>query len=409
MKLWIKYVLGIILGIAAGLILPTEGAAVNAVITTLQEFFVRFGRYTLLPLLLFGVSNAVYKLRSRKMIPQTSMWTAIVIVGSTLIATIIGMSSILLVTLPRIPITGEKVTELATLDIKALVMQLLPYSSFEAVLGGAFLLPVFVFAGLVGGGCTTDEASSKPVITFIQSAYRLFYSIMSFFVEWLSVGMIAIGAYWMMSAKAAFATKTFLPLTFMLLVDFVLIVGVLYPVILRLVCKDHRPWHVLYASICPVLAAFFSADANLALQVNWRHGRESLGVHSRISGVTFPLFSIFGRGGAALVCTICFVVVLRSYSPLGLKVFDVLWIFIMSFGLSFALGGIPAGAPYVLLTVLCTAYSRGFDAGFLLLRPAVPIFCSFAAAIDAASALFGSYIVGVKTQRIEHIDIKHYI
>ena len=81
----------------------------------------------------------------------------------------------------------------------------------------------------------------------------------------------------------------------------------------------------------------------------------------------------------------------------------------MSFVLSFVLGGIPAGAPYVLLTVLCTAYSRGFDTGYLLLRPVAPLFCSFAAAIDAASAMFGSYIVGVKTQRIEHIDIKHYI
>lgn len=408
MKVWIKYLIGIVLGITAAVLLPTDVPAVSTAIITIQELFIRFGRYTLLPLLLFGVSNAVYKLRSRKMMARTGFWTAAVIVGSSLIVTAVGVLSILLVTLPRIPITGEKVTEVAAIDVKSLVMQLLPYSSFETLLGGAFLLPVFLFAGLIGGGCTTDETASRPVIVIIQSAYRLFYSIMTFFVEWLSVGMIAIAAYWMMSAKPAFA-KTFMPLTIMLLVDFVLIVGVLYPVLLRLVCKDLRPWHVLYASICPVLAAFFSSDANLALQVNWRHGRESLGVHSRVSGVTFPLFSIFGRGGASLVAAICFVVLLRSYSPIGLKVFDVLWIFAMSFGLSFVLGGIPAGAPYVLLTVLCTAYSRGFDASYLLLRPAVPIFCSFAAAIDAASAVFGSYIVGVKTQRIEHIDIKHYI
>ena len=409
MKVWIKYVIGIVLGIAAALLLPTDVPAVSTAIVTIQEFFVRFGRYTLLPLLLFGVSNAVYKLRSRKMMARTGAWTAAVIVGSSLIVTAVGVLSILLVALPRIPITGEKVTEVAAIDVKSLVMRLLPYSSFETLLDGAFLLPVFLFAGLIGGGCATDETASRPVIVVIQSAYRLFYSIMTFFVELLSVGMIAIAAYWMMSAKPAFAAKTFMPLTVMLLVDFVLIVGVLYPVLLRLICKDLRPWHVLYASICPVLAAFFSGDANLALQVNWRHGRESLGVHSRVSGVTFPLFSIFGRGGASLAAAICFVVLLRSYSPIGLKVFDVLWIFLVSFGLSFVLGGIPAGAPYILLTVLCTAYSRGFDASYLLLRPAVPIFCSFAAAIDTASAVFGSYIVGVKTQCIEHIDIKHYI
>ena len=409
MKLWIKYIIGIVLGIIAGLILPTDSPAVGAVITAIQDFFVRFGRYTLLPLLLFGVSNAVYKLRSYKMIPKTSFWTAVVIVGSTVIVTVVGMISLLLVTLPRIPITAEKVTEVMTIDIKSLIMQLFPYSSFEVILGETFLLPVFIFAGFVGGGCTTDETASRPVIALLLSAYRLFYSIMSFFVDWLSVGMIAIAAYWMMGIKAAVSVGTFFPLALLLLVDFILIVCLIYPLILRFLCKDHRPWHVLYASICPILAAFFSGDANLSLQINWRHGRESLGVHSRISGVTFPLFSIFGRGGAALTAAICFEIVLHSYSPLGLKLFDVLWIFVMSFVLSFVLGGIPAGAPYVLLTVLCTAYSRGFDTGYLLLRPVAPLFCSFAAAIDAASAMFGSYIVGVKTQRIEHIDIKHYI
>ena len=409
MKIWIKYIIGIVLGILAGLILPTESPAVQAAITSVSEFVMHFGRYTLLPLILFGVSSAVYTLRSNKNIVKTSFWTVATIIGSSFLVAAIGLISILIVTLPRIQITGEKITELATIDIKALVMQLLPYSSFDALAGGAFLLPAFIFAGFAGGGCTTDEVSSRPVITFIQSASKLFYSIMSFFVDWLSVGMIAVAACWMSSTKAIFAGGIFTPLTLMLLVDFILIVVIIYPLILRFLCKDLRPWHVLYATICPVLAAFFSGDSNLALQINWRHGRESLGIHSDVSDVTFPLFSIFGRGGAALASSICFVVILRSYSPLGLKIFDVMWIFVMSFGLSFALGAIPQGASFVALTVLCTVYSRGFDAGYLLLRPAVPVFCSFAAAIDAASAMFGSYIVGVKTQRIQHIELKHYI
>ncbi|MBQ7157981.1 MAG: dicarboxylate/amino acid:cation symporter [Treponema sp.] len=409
MRIWIKYIIGIVLGVLAGLILPTDSPAVLAAITTASDFVIHFGRYTLLPLLLFGVSSAVYKLRASKIIVKTSLWTVATIIGSSFLVAAIGLISILLVTLPRIPITGEKITELATIDIKSLVMQLLPYSSFESLRDGAFLLPAFIFAGFAGGGCTTDEVSSKPVIAFIQSASKLFYSIMSFFVDWLSVGMIAVAAYWVCRTKAVFATGIFNPLTLMLLVDFILIVVIIYPVILRVLCKDLRPWHVLYASVCPILAAFISGDSNLALQVNWRHGRESLGIHSDVSDVTFPLFSIFGRGGAALAASICFVLILRSYSPLGLKIYDVLWIFAMSFGLSFVLGAIPRAAPFVALTVLCTAYSRGFDAGYLLLRPAVPIFCSFAAAIDVASAMFGSYIVGVKTQRIQHIELKHYI
>ena len=68
-----------------------------------------------------------------------------------------------------------------------------------------------------------------------------------------------------------------------------------------------------------------------------------------------------------------------------------------------------AGGAFVSLTVLCTLYSRSFETGFLLLKPAAPIICSFAAAFDVLTAMFGSYIVAVKTKCIEHHGIKHFI
>ena len=47
--------------------------------------------------------------------------------------------------------------------------------------------------------------------------------------------------------------------------------------------------------------------------------------------------------------------------------------------------------------------------GFLLLKPAAPIICSFAAAFDALTAMFGTYIIAVKTKLIEHHSINHFI
>ena len=409
MKLWIKYLLGALLGIAAALILPASSDVVQSTAAYLNELAIRFGRYTLLPLLFFSVSYALYKLRSRKMIAKTALWTISVIVISSLVLTILGLLSILIVKLPRIPISSEKMSEVATVSIKDLLLQLLPFSSFTALHDGAYLLPAFVFAGLAGAGCASDESASKPVITFIESAAKLCYSIMSFFLEFMAVAMIAVGCYWTFSIRAVFVVKTFVPLTIMLLVDFVIVAGIIYPLVLYLLCKDRRPYRVLYASICPLLTAFFSGDANLSLLVNLKHGRDSLGIHRRINGLTFPLFSIFARGGTALVTSICFVMILRSYSSLGFSFNDVLWIFVMTFALSFIMCAFPSGGAFIALTVLCTAYSRGFEAGYLLLRPAIPVFCSFAAAFDALTAMFGSYIIAVKTRTIEHIAVRHYV
>ncbi|WP_178841993.1 dicarboxylate/amino acid:cation symporter [uncultured Treponema sp.] len=409
MKLWIKYLIAIALGIGAAFILPADSPAVSSLIASFSEFSVRFGRYTLLPLLFFGVSSAVFRLRSTKNLQKTAVWTLMTILGTTLILALLGLVSILLVKLPRIPITGEKMSSLPSIDIKSLVMQFFPYSGFEALQQGAFLLPCFIFAGFAGAGCTTDQNASKPVISFFESAAKLCYSIMSFFIEWLCVGMIAVSAWWMISARQVFASGTYTPLFIMLSVDFVLVIGLIYPLIVHFLCNDQHPYHVVYACITPVITAFFSGDSNLSLPVNLRHARESLGVHQPSSDVTVPLFSIFARGGSALVTTICFVMILRSYSSLGFAFFDILWIFGASVAISLVLSSLPSGGTFVALTILCTMYSRGFEAGYLLLRPAAPVFCSFAAAFDAVSAIFGSYVVAVKTKQFEHVELKHYI
>ena len=161
--------------------------------------------------------------------------------------------------------------------------------------------------------------------------------------------------------------------------------------------------------MCSVITAFFSADSNLTLQLNMRHGKESLGIRRRINGVVHPLFTVFARGGSALVTTITFIMIWRSYSSLRIPFTDILWITFTSFGISFLLGGIPAGGAFISLTVLCTLYSKGFETGYLLLKPAAPIICSFAAAFDALTAIFGSYIIAVKTKLIEHHGINHFI
>lgn len=409
MKVWIKYLIGIILGILAAFILPLNIPIVTSFVSSCSEFAARFGRYTLLPLLFFGVAMGVFKLRKNKLLGKTALWTIGTILGTTLILTLLGLLSILIIKLPRIPITGEKMTDIPNIDVHSVIMQILPFSSFDSLKDGIYLLPCFIFAGFIGASCVTDEIASKPVIAFFESAAKIFYSIMTFFTEWFSIGMIAISCYWMINAKKIFLSTTFFPLFIMLLVDFILVFVLIYPLIIHFLCNDQHPQNVMFASIGPILTAFFSGDSNLSLQVNLRHARESLGIHEQSADVTIPLFSIFARGGTALVVSICFVMILRSYSSLGFTAIDVLWIFITTFVLSLILGSIPTGGTFVALTVLCTMYSRGFEAGYLLLKPAAPIFCSFAAAFDAISAVFGSYVVAVKTKQFDHVDVKRYI
>ena len=199
-----------------------------------------------------------------------------------------------------------------------------------------------------------------------------------------------------------------MPLILMLLVIFIVIAFGIYPAIIRYMCNDPHPYRVLYASLAAVIAAFISGDTNFVLPMNIRIGNESLGIKRRINGVTFPFFSIFARGGASLIVTLSFVVIWRSYVQ-AIPAENIPWIFFMSFALSFLLGGFPSGGPFAALTILCTMYGRGFETGYLLLKPVAPILCSFAAAFDVLTAMFGSYMIAVKTKMIEHHSTQHFI
>ena len=409
MKLWIKYLIGITLGILAAIILPMENRTVSDTLSFLTELAIRFGRYTLLPTLFFGVAISVFKLRVGNHLWSVSLWIAATLVATAVVLTLLGLLSILIIQLPRIPIPTGKVTEVPSISVKELVFSLLPFSSFQSLLDGVYLLPVFVFAGLAGAGCSVDLSDSKPTISLFDSLARVSYSVMGFFVDMLAIGMIAISCYWMVDALAVYRAGMYLPLILMLLALFLLIVCVIYPLALRFLCQGTRSIRVLYASICPILVAFFSGDANLTLPVAMRHGSESLGIKRRVNSLSYPLLAIFARSGSALVTSVCFVMILRSYSSLSISLADIMWIGMSSLVLSFLLGGLPVGGTFVALTIMCTVYGRGFEAGYLLLKPAAAIIGAFAAAIDAATMMFGSYFVAFKTKTIDHYDMKHFI
>ncbi len=414
MKVWIKYLLGVILGIIAYFILPMNIPAVSLAVENCSEFAIRFGRYSLMPILFFGTTYAVFKLRSQKLLLKASFWTGLAIVFSTVILIFLGLFSLGVISffdvnLPRIPITGERMAETPTINVKELIMNLVPYSSFDSLKNGVYLLPVFLFAGFAGAGCAVDTVSSKPVINLLESLAKLCYTLSSFIVEWIAVGMIAISSYWLISLKAFTEAKIFMPMTTLLLVDLLLFIFLICPILIKIFCKDSRPYRVLYAAISPLLAAFFSRDTNFVLQVNMRHGKESLGINDSLNHYSYPLFAIFGRGGTALVITVCFVTILRSYSPLAFSMSNLTWLFLSAFGVSFILCALPAGGTFVALAVLCTMYGKGFESGYILMRPAIPVLASFACAFDAAAAAYGSYFTAMKCKMIEHVELRHFI
>ena len=409
MKIWIKYLIGCTLGILMAFFLPFENPAFESVLNFCTELTVRMGRYFLLPVLFFGITLAVAKLRSEGKLLRTGIFTGLCALALTLITTFIGVFSVLIIKMPRIPISAENISEPVFLNIPQRLLSLFPYNGIAGLFDGDFLLPLFVLAGFTGAGFASDTLKSKPALTLFDTLAKTSYAVLSFFTDVIAIGMIAVSCAWALSFFSLLKKGTFTGLIVLLFVDSLLIIGILFPLLLRILCRERHPYKVLFAGIAPIIGALFSGDVNFGLALNLRHADDSLGVRHRIGTVSMPLFSIFARCGSALVIAVSFVTVLRSYSSLGIFFGDIIWITGMSFAVSFCLGAIPAGGPFAALTVLCALYGRGFETAYLLLKPAAFIICALAAAVDTAASLFGAYYIASREKMIVHKDLKHYV
>ncbi|MDY2924771.1 MAG: cation:dicarboxylase symporter family transporter [Treponema sp.] len=409
MKIWMKYLLGIILGVAAAFILPFSSPQFSAGLNFATELFLRLNSYILFPLLFSSACISAFRLAESKIFLKTSFWTFFVIIVSSLILTFTGLIAILFIKLPRIPISIEKLSAVTVLDLGSIVKQIFPYSIFSAFCENFFLFPVFLFAVIFGIACSLDTTDSRPVITLIDSLSKIFYKIMTFFVEVFSIGILILSVSWTIQFRSILAQGIFTPLIFILLGCLLFISLIVYPMILYFICHDPRPYRVLYASLASLFTAFISGNSNAVIPLLIQHSKESLGEQRRITAFTIPLFSIFARGGSALVTVVSFVIIWRSYSSLNITLLDLIWLSTISLALSFILGNMPSGGAIFSITILCTMYSRGFETGYLLLRPATLILGSFAAAFDAVTAIFGSYFIAVKTKQIRLKELSSFI
>lgn len=409
MKLWIKYLIGCLLGFLAATVIPTEILQSKGILDFLTTLSINAGRYVLIPLLFFSVTMGVCKLRETKKLFKVAILSVLGIILSTIFFTGIGVASVLLIKLPRIPISIDRITETVSFDIKDMILRLFPVNALDALKEGSYLLPLLVFAGFAGAGCAADKSIAKPMVSVFDSLSGVCYIVLHFFTDMVAIGLIAISCSWAIMYREIYAKGTFNSLFLMLLADFLFISCIFYPLLLWLLCKEKHPYKVLYASIGPIIAAFFSGDTNFALMAALRPVKESLGVKRRVGTVVQPVFAIFARGGAALTTTISFVLILRSYSSMGISTDDIMWICSMSILLSFILGTSTTGGTYTSIMLMCTMYGRGKEAGYLLLKPAMPVICAFAAAIDVVTMIFSSYIIASKTKCVEQKTLGQFI
>jgi Na+/H+-dicarboxylate symporter len=410
MKVWVKLLIGSILGMTIGFLLPNSESVLSALLW-LEKFALGIGRYAVIPVLVFSLTIAVYELRMDEQFWPLVLKNFILIAAASVFVIFSGIIVTSIFSPGRIPIETVEQVELLYLNVSANALEIFPSNMFSVLAsGGYYLFPVCVFAFFLGMGLTYDKNYSKPVISLIDSLSRIFYHIASFFSEILGFILIVLAAFWAVRFNGAVQAKVFKDLILMLgIFSIVLCFGIL-PLFLYFLKPKVNPWRILYGFLGPALTAFFSGDVNFTIPILQRHTKENFGIRRRSSTLSLSLFATFCRCGSAMVAAAAFIVIIKSYSYLRISSADLFLIGLQALVISFVLARHPGEGAYIALAALCLSYGGGeYRAGYLILKPLAFYLVAIGTFIDVMLNAFGTYVIARMNGFIEEKNLVHFI
>jgi len=385
MKTPYQYLLGISIGIGAGLLLKPSDSLVE-ILQTIVDVCLRIGRYMVLPLIFFSFPVAVTKLRRTRKLGQVFQYSAYYTIVTSLLLTLLGTLLAWMLDFGRLSVIPGTAPDINFYDLKRVLHEIFSQNSFRVLIGNpSFLLPLIVPAFFLGWYMYYDKVIAEPTFNLFDSVNRLLYKINRRLMILLPIMMSFFTATALMESKRIMDLTNFLPFLATVFAICVLLIVVIYPLVMRVILGRGYSWRVMAGLTGALLGCFISGSplfnyGNLTL-----HLKENLNIPRHNAALITPLYMMFARAGTAMLSAICMMTVIRSYSSLEITYFQIAWIVMFSFLISFALPANPNSGIVAALALLCSLYGRGLDDGWLILAPIFPLLTMLSSVLDSAT------------------------
>jgi len=410
MKIWLKYLLGITIGIVLGIFVSPENIIFKDILTFLTKLTINIGRYTIFPIVFFSIGYGTFKLKQEKRVGMVYLKTSSYIIASSTLLVLIATGIVLLFSPDRIPIIIENQTSYNFPGYKSILTSIFPKSLFQIFSENSnFLLPVTILGFLLGYNFSFDKVMTRPAYQLFDAMSRIFYHIGSFIVEILGFGMIILAANFTMQIIHTPQLILFNQLIILLTINTILVIFGVYPAFIYFLGGKQNPYKIMFAILGPSLAAVASGNSYFTLTSLILHVKENLGVPRKIGSATLPLFTLFGKAGTAAATSITFFLILKSYSSLSIGPMGIIWIMLFSILTSFLAGTVPGIGILVSLAAMCKLYGKGIEEGFLIIGSIAPILVSFSVLIDTITAGVSTYLISHHEKGNKEIYVKDFV
>lgn len=348
MKLWLKILIALILGVITGLLFG-ESAEILKPIGTI---FLSLINMIIVLLVLSSMTVGITSIHDPKKLGRVGIKTLGLYLITTIIAIAIGLLFSKIFTLGEglhLEKTFEVHVEKAP-SLSEIFLSVIPSNPIASLAQGN-VLQIIVFALFLGVSINFAGEKGKPLLEVLESLADVMYRLTSIVMEFSPIGVFAI----MASVSGAFGLQVLIPLVKFLLVYYgacIVHILLVFCSLLWFFARLH-PWPFFRGMGDAIMVAFTTCSSTASLPVSMHCAQENLGVSKNISSFVLPLGSTVNMNGAALFQGMAAVFIAQAYGiDLGWQ--NLVTLVVTATLSAVGAAGIP-GTGFIMLSVVFTS------------------------------------------------------
>ena len=291
----IQMVLGLVLGIVFGFVAPHFSQALAPVGTA----FVQATKMIVVPLVFTAITLGIYQMgNSAKQLGKVSVISLLYFFIATVVAIIIGLALNGMFH-PGVGVNLSHTAELpkninTTVNWTKFFLDMIPSNVFAAM-SGTNLLPVLVFAVLLGLALASTGSRAKPLVDVLDALMGAVFKLTGWIIALSPIAIFAIIA-WLFSTQGM---HTILALLKLVLVMYLGLGVLLVLFAILMLCIGEQPLKTAKAVSEPVILAFATRSSEATLPLHMEKLVE-MGVPKAVASVVLPLGYAFNRDGSIM-------------------------------------------------------------------------------------------------------------
>ncbi len=291
----IQMVLGLVLGIVFGFLAPHFSQALAPVGTA----FVQAIKMIVVPLVFTAITLGIYQMgNSAKQLGKVSAISLLYFFIATVVAIIIGLALNGMFH-PGVGVNLSHTAELpkninTTVNWTKFFLDMIPSNVFAAM-SGTNLLPVLVFAVLLGLALASTGSRAKPLVDVLDALMGAVFKLTGWIIALSPIAIFAIIA-WLFSTQGL---HTILALLKLVLVMYLGLGVLLVLFAILMLCIGEHPLQTAKAVSEPVILAFATRSSEATLPLHMEKLVE-MGVPKAVASVVLPLGYAFNRDGSIM-------------------------------------------------------------------------------------------------------------